>query len=199
VFRDRSERLVDLGDEPHDIEPTANPQWATDLVRFTVQSLSRPTTLYDEHVGTGERTLLRQTPTPNVDLDAYRSERIWATAADGTQVPIDVVLHADTPLDGSAPGVLYGYGAYEASLPPWFSVARLSLLDRGWVWALAHPRGGGELGREWYLGGKLEAKQNTFGDMIACGEHLIAHGFVATRSAGDCAADRPAACWRERA
>jgi oligopeptidase B len=179
VFRDRSERLVDLGDEPHDIEPTANPQWSTDLVRFTVQSLSQPTTLYDEHVATGERTLLRQTPTPNVDLDAYRSERIWATAADGTKVPIDVVLHADTPLDGSAPGVLYGYGAYEASLPPWFSVARLSLLDRGWVWALAHPRGGGELGRQWYLDGKLEAKQNTFGDMIVCGEHLIAQGFVA--------------------
>jgi oligopeptidase B len=179
VFRDRSERLVDLGDEPHDIEPTANPQWSTDLVRFTVQSLSRPTTLYDEHVATGERTLLRQIPTPNVDLDAYRSERIWATAADGTKVPVDVVLHVDTPLDGTAPGVLYGYGAYEASLPPWFSVARLSLLDRGWVWALAHPRGGGELGRQWYLDGKLEAKQNTFGDMIACGEHLIAHGFVA--------------------
>lgn len=179
VFRDRSERLIDLGDEPHDIEPTANPQWSTGLVRFTVQSLSQPTTLYDEHVGTGERTLLRQIPTPNVDLDAYCSERIWASAADGTQVPVDVVRHVDTPLDGSAPGVLYGYGAYEASLPPWFSVARLSLLDRGWVWALAHPRGGGELGREWYLGGKLEAKQNTFGDTIACGEHLFAQRFVA--------------------
>jgi oligopeptidase B len=179
VFRDRSERLIDLGDEPHDIEPTANPRWATELVRFTVQSLGRPTTLYDEHVGTSERTLLRQIPTPNVDLDAYRSERIWATAADGTQVPLDVVHHVDTPLDGTAPGVLYGYGAYEASLPPWFSVARLSLLDRGWVWALAHPRGGGELGRQWYLDGKLEAKQNTFGDMISCGEHLVANRFVA--------------------
>jgi oligopeptidase B len=179
VFRDRTERLVDLGDEPHDIEPTTNPQWATDLVRFTVQSLSRPTTLYDEHVGTGERTLLRQVPTPNVDLDAYRSERIWVTADDGTRVPLDVVRHVDTPIDGTAPGVLYGYGAYEASLPPWFSVARLSMLDRGWVWALAHPRGGGELGRQWYLDGKLETKQNTFGDTIACGEHLVAQRFVA--------------------
>jgi oligopeptidase B len=179
VFRDGSERLVDLGAEPHDVEPTANPEWNTDTVRFTVQSLSRPTTVYDEHVHTGERTLLRQIPTPNVDLDAYRSERIWAAAADGTRVPVDVVHHVDTPLDGTAPGVLYGYGAYEASLPPWFSVARLSLLDRGWVWALAHPRGGGELGRQWYLDGKLEAKQNTFGDMIACGEHLVAHGFIA--------------------
>lgn len=103
---------------------------------------------------------------------------MWATAADGIRVPIDIVRRNDTPLDGTAPGVLYGYGAYEASLPPWFSVARLSLLDRGYVWALAHPRGGGELGRNWYLDGKLLAKANTFDDMIACGEHLIATGIV---------------------
>ncbi len=178
LFRDRTERVIDLGSEPHDVEPTANPQWATDLVRFTVQSLARPISLYDEHVASGERTLLRQVPTPNVDLDAYASERIWASAPDGTRLPIDVVRRADTPLDGTAPAVLYGYGAYEASLPPWFSVARLSLLDRGFVWALAHPRGGGELGRNWYLDGKLLAKPNTFGDMIACGEHLVSAGLV---------------------
>ncbi len=178
LFRDGAERTVDIGSEPHDIEPTANPQWSTDLVRFTVQSLSSPTTLYDEHVVSGERTLLRRIPTPNVDLDAYTAERMWATAADGTHVPLDIVRHVDTALDGTAPGVLYGYGAYEASLPPWFSVARLSLLDRGYVWALAHPRGGGELGRNWYLDGKLLAKPNTFGDTIACGEHLIACGAV---------------------
>ncbi len=141
LFRDRSERVIDLGPEPHDVEPAANPQWTTDLVRYTVQSLTLPTTLFDEHVSTGERTLLRRIPTPNVDLDSYTAERMWARAADGTHVPIDVVRHVDTPLDGTAPGVLYGYGAYEASLPPWFSVARLSLLDRGYVWALAHPRG----------------------------------------------------------
>ena len=93
-------------------------------------------------------------------------------------MPIDVVRHVDTPLDGSAPGILYGYGAYELSLAPWFSVARLSLLDRGYVWALVHPRGGGELGRQWYLDGKLLAKQNTFTDTIACGEHLVASGVV---------------------
>jgi oligopeptidase B len=178
LFRDRTERIIDLGDEPHDVEPTANPQWTTDLVRYTVQSLTTPTSLYDERVATGERTLLRRIPTPNVDLDAYVAERVWATAPDGVQVPVDVVRHVDTPLDGTAPGVLYGYGAYEASLPPWFSVARLSLLDRGYVWALAHPRGGGELGRNWYLDGKLLAKPNTFTDMIACAEHLIGSGAV---------------------
>jgi oligopeptidase B len=180
LFRDRSERIIDLGPEPHDVEPTANPQWVTDLVRYTVQSLTTPTSLFDERVTTGERTLLRRIPTPNVDLDAYTAERVWALAADGARVPIDVVRRTDTALDGTAPGVLYGYGAYEASLPPWFSVARLSLLDRGYVWALAHPRGGGELGRNWYLDGKLLAKPNTFGDMIACAEHLVATGVVDT-------------------
>jgi len=184
LFRDRTERVVDLGTEPHDVEPTANPQWATDLVRYTVQSLTMPTSLYDEHVTTGEQTLLRRIPTPNVDLDAYTAERVWATAPDGTQVPIDIVRRAETALDGTAPGVLYGYGAYEASMPPWFSVARLSLLDRGYVWALAHPRGGGELGRNWYLDGKLLAKPNTFGDMIACGEHLVATGAISPSRLG---------------
>lgn len=179
VFRDGSERSVDLGPDPHDIEPVSNPEWTTDLLRFSTQSLGSPPTVYDEHVVGGERTLLKRVPTPNVELSDYRTRRLWATAADGTKVPLDVVHHVATPVDGSAPGVLYGYGSYEASLPPWFSVARLSLLDRGFVWALAHPRGGGELGRQWYLDGKLLAKQHTFDDMIACAEHLVAEGLVA--------------------
>ena len=178
LFRDRSERVIDVGHEPHDIEPTANPQWSTELVRFTVQSLTTPTSLYDEHVSNGDRTLLRRIPTPTVDLAQYTAERVWADADDGTLLPIDIVRRIDTALDGTAPGVLYGYGAYEVSLPPWFSVARLSLLDRGYVWALAHPRGGGELGRNWYLDGKLLAKPNTFSDTIASGEHLVATGAI---------------------
>jgi oligopeptidase B len=180
LFRDGSERVLDLGAEPHDVEPASNPEWNSDVLRFATQSLTTPTTLYDEDVRSGERTLLRRMPTPNVDLDAYRSERVWVTSADGTRIPLDIVRHVDTPTDATAPGVLYGYGAYEYSLPPWFSVARLSLLDRGFVWALAHPRGGGELGRQWYLDGKLLAKQNSFGDTIACAEYLIAGGTVAS-------------------
>ena len=117
--------------------------------------------------------LRKQTPTPGVDLDAYVSERTWASAADGVAVPVDVVRHRDTPLDGTAPCVLYAYGAYEYSLAPWFSVARLSLLDRGVVFALVHPRGGGELGRAWYLDGKLLNKRNTFTDTIAASDHLV--------------------------
>jgi oligopeptidase B len=96
-------------------------------------------------------------------------------------VPLDVVRKRTTPFDGTAPAVLYGYGAYEYSLAPWFSIARLSLLDRGVVWALAHPRGGGELGRRWYLDGKLLNKANTFADFIACAEHLGTAGFADPR------------------
>ncbi len=176
---DGEPRAVDVSAEPHDVDLSANPEWSTDVVRFATQSMTTPPTIYDQHVTTGERTLLRRVPTPNVDLGAYTSERVWATAGDGTRVPVDLVRRRDTALDGSAPGVLYGYGAYEAALAPWFSVARLSLLDRGFVFALAHPRGGGELGRQWYLDGKLLAKPNTFSDMIACAEHLVAEAVVA--------------------
>jgi oligopeptidase B len=179
LFRDGTQRIVDLGAEPHDVDMAANPEWSTDTVRFGTQSTTTPPTLYDEKVATGERTLLRRAPTPNVELDDYISERLWATAHDGTTLPIDIVRRVDTPLDGTAPCVVYGYGAYEMSMPPWFSVARLSLLDRGFVWALVHPRGGGELGRRWYLDGKLLAKDNTFTDTISCTEHLIASGVVA--------------------
>jgi len=171
VFRSGTERIIDLGAEPHDVDLTANPMWATNTVRFGTHSMTLPPTLYDENVATGQRQLLRQVPTPNVELSSYRTTRTWATGHDGTAVPLDLVHHVDTALDGTAPVVL-GYGAYEASMAPWFSTARLSLLDRGFVWALAHPRGGGELGRQWYLDGKLLDKPNTFADMIACAEHL---------------------------
>ncbi len=179
LYRDGGQRVVDLGDQPHDVDLSSNPEWTTDLVRFGTQSMNVPPTLFDEHVTSGDRTLLRRVPTPNVDLDQYTPQRVWATASDGTRVPIDLVHHRDTALDGAAPGVLYGYGAYEAALAPWFSVARLSLLDRGFVWALAHPRGGGELGRQWYLDGKLLAKPNSISDMLACAEHLVSAAIVA--------------------
>ena len=177
--RDGSEQIIDVDSEPHDVNLSANPEWTSTTLRFATQSMTTPGTLYDEDLTTGQRTLLRQVPTPNVDLDAYVASRMWARSADGTSVPIDIVRHVDTPIDGTAPGCLYGYGSYEASMPPWFSVARLSLLDRGMVWALAHPRGGGELGRQWYLDGKLEHKQHTFDDMLASAEHLVTSGVVA--------------------
>ncbi|MCU1367940.1 MAG: family peptidase, partial [Ilumatobacteraceae bacterium] len=120
-----------------------------------------------------------QTPVPGVDLAQYTASREWATAPDGTLVPVDVVRRVGTFADGTAPCAVYGYGSYELSMAPWFSAARLSLLDRGWTWALVHPRGGGELGRRWYLDGKLQHKINTFTDTIACCDHLVATGWAA--------------------
>ncbi|HEY0518822.1 MAG TPA: S9 family peptidase [Ilumatobacteraceae bacterium] len=169
------ERVFDLGAEPHEVEIDANPEWATDTFRYRYQSLTTPMTVYSEDVRSGERTMLKQTPVPGVDLGQYTATREWAPSHDGTLVPVDLVRRVDTPIDGSAPCVVYGYGSYEASEPPWFSAARLSLLDRGFVWALAHPRGGGELGRRWYLDGKLLHKRNTFLDMIAVAEHVVAN------------------------
>ena len=110
--------------EPSDVELDANPEYNATTVRFRYQSLTTPSSVYEEDVTTGERTLLKQTPALGVDLSRYRSTRTWATSADGTAVPVDVVWRDGTPLDGTAPLVVYGYGSYEASMPPWFSPAR---------------------------------------------------------------------------
>lgn len=179
LARDGTESTLDLGAEPHDVELDANPEWETDVLRLSYESLTTPRTVLDVDVVTGERTVRKRTPTPNVDLARYVATREWATAPDGTRVPLDVLRFADAQPDGTAPALVYAYGSYEASMPPWFSVARLSLVDRGWTWALAHPRGGGELGRRWYLDGKLLHKRNTFTDTVACAEHLVSTGWAA--------------------
>jgi oligopeptidase B len=176
--RDGTSTTLDFGAEPHDVELGANPDWDAKVLRVSYQSLTTPPSVYDHDLATGERTLRKQTPTPGVDLSRYVATRTWATAPDGTQVPVDIVRHVDTPIDGTAKCALYGYGSYEASMPPWFSVARLSLLDRGFTWALVHPRGGGELGRTWYLDGKLLNKRNTFTDTLAAADHLVEQGFA---------------------
>lgn len=165
-------RQIHVLDGPHEVEMNSNPNWRCEEIRISYQSLTVPHTVATWSRVTGALTTLKRTEVPNADLDSYVSERTWATSHDGTRVPLDIVRHRDTALDGTAPGVVYVYGSYEASMPPWFSVARLSLLDRGWVWALAHPRGGGEMGRNWYLQGKLLAKRNTFEDTMACARHL---------------------------
>ena len=180
LFRDGTDRTIPFGTDPHDVEPDANPEWTTSTLRFTYQSFTTPLSVYEEDVRTGARTLLKQTPVPNADPNDYVARREWATAPDGTRVPVDIVHRADLLADGAAGGVVYGYGSYEASMPPWFSAARLSLLDRGIVWALAHPRGGGELGRRWYLDGKLLNKRNTFTDTLACVEHLVGNRIIAS-------------------
>lgn len=180
VRRDTTTTALSIDDEPHDIEFGPNEEWDTSTIRVVHQSLTIPMRVVDIDVTTGRQTIVKQTPTPNVELESYVAERQWAVADDGTEVPIDIVRHVDTPLDGSAACCVYGYGSYEISIAPWFSPARLSLLDRGMVWALVHPRGGGELGRQWYLDGKLLNKRNTFSDTLAACEHLAAAG-VASR------------------
>lgn len=179
VQHDGSSAVLPIDDAPHDIEFGPNEEWVTTSLRLIHQSLTSPTRIIDVDVATTEITVVKQTPTPNVELGNYVATREWATANGGTQVPIDVVRHIDTALDGTAACCVYGYGSYEISTPPWFSVGRLSLLDRGAVWALVHPRGGGELGRNWYLDGKLLTKRNTFTDTLAACEHLAASGLVA--------------------
>ncbi|MFC5267566.1 S9 family peptidase [Kribbella qitaiheensis] len=167
-------------DEPiYAVSPGRNDEWQDTRYRFSYTSLVTPSTTYDVDIATGERRLLKQQPVlGGVDLGAYTQYREWATASDGTQVPISMVAGKDVAKDGNAPVVLYGYGSYESSMDPWFSIARLSLLDRGVVFAIAHVRGGGELGRHWYDNGKMLTKRNTFTDFIAAAEHLVKEGWT---------------------
>jgi oligopeptidase B len=165
----------------HSVWPAGNARFATTVLRFGYTSLTTPTSLEDYDMATRARVIRKRQPVLGAFLpETYVAERVWATAQDGTAVPMSVVRHRDTALDGSAPGLLYGYGSYEISIDPGFSSLRLSLLDRGFVFAIAHIRGGGEMGRHWYLNGKFLKKRNTFDDFIACAEALQSLGYVAT-------------------
>ncbi len=153
-------------------------EFESPVIRLRYEALNRPAQVRQLELATGAQQVLKETPVEGpFDADAYVSQRLWATAADGTRIPISLVARRET-LGQPAPLYLYGYGAYGESLDPWFSHARLSLLERGFVFAIAHVRGGGELGEAWYRAGKLEHKTNTFGDFIACAEHLIAEGYT---------------------
>ena len=159
----------------------ANPEWAQPVVRLGYTSFLTPSTVYDYVVATGELLLRKRQPVlGGYDPADFEQHREWARADDGTLVPISVVCRAGTELDGQSPGLLYGYGSYEISIDPSFGVARLSLLERGMVYAVAHVRGGGELGRAWYDQGKMLSKRNTFTDFVACARHLSQRGWTST-------------------
>ena len=176
-------RVIGAGEVAHDlvfseavysVGPSLNLEYDTSQFRYRYTSLTTPSTIYDYDVSARTSVLRKRQPVlGDFDGSRYESAREWALASDGARVPISLVWRRGTPRDGSAPCLLYGYGSYEASMDPGFSISRLLLLDRGFVYAIAHVRGGGELGRAWYEQGKLLAKRNTFTDFVACADHLV--------------------------
>ncbi|WME23084.1 S9 family peptidase [Brachybacterium sp. GU-2] len=174
---DQAEDLTH-GGELDTVELDANPNWDQQAVRYELTSLLTPPTVAEREVATGATEILRVIPVPNFDPSLYVERREWARAADGTAIPLSVVARREVAADGTAPGYLYGYGSYEVSVDPSFVPTRLSLLDRGVVVAIAHVRGGGEMGRDWYDHGKLLEKKNSFSDFVAAAEHLGASGLV---------------------
>ncbi len=175
---------VEFDEEVRTVSVGGNPEFAQPTVRLGYVTLADPAAVYDFDVSTRELTLLKHSPvlpgpdgTP-FDRSRYTQSREWAVADDGTRVPISIVVPADAPRDGSMPMVLYGYGSYEDSMDPSFSIGRLSLLDRGIGYAIAHVRGGGEMGRQWYDDGKLLHKVNTFTDFVSCARHLAQTGWT---------------------
>jgi len=170
---------IEMDDPTYGLGIGNNPEPSQRRIRFGYSSLNQPSSVREYDIDKQTTEILKETEVVGgYDKSQYVSERLWATASDGAKIPISLVRHVDTPLDGSAPMVLYGYGSYGYSLDATFSVARLSLLQRGFVYAIAHIRGGSEMGRQWYEDGKLLKKRNTFTDFIACAEHVIAERYT---------------------
>jgi oligopeptidase B len=172
---------IDFPEPVYSIALTGNAEYDTRILRFTYTSLVMPASVFDYNLETRQRELKKQQEVPGgFDPGRYESERIHATAPDGVEVPISLVYKKGTVRDGSAPMLLYGYGAYGISVDPSFSSDRLSLLDRGVIYAIAHVRGGGDLGKLWHEDGRLLKKRNTFTDFIACAEALVAARYTST-------------------
>jgi oligopeptidase B len=170
---------VDWPEPVYSFTLDGNREFDLGKIRFTYQSMRTPRTVYDYDMNTREREMLKEYEVlGGFDKNNYRTERVWAIADDGVEVPISLVYRPDMRDTAGNPCYVYAYGAYGSSMDPYFSSNRISLLDRGFVFCLAHVRGGGELGREWYELGKMEHKMNTFTDLIACCEHLIEEGYT---------------------
>jgi oligopeptidase B len=173
-LRNNKVHYVDFPDPVYSASPGQNAEWDTNLFRFSYTSLVAPSAVYDYNMDSKKRDLMKEQEIPSgYDRTQYVSERLWATAPDGVKVPISVVYKKGLKRDGSAPALLNGYGSYGIPSDPSFSVARFSLIDRGFVFAIAHIRGGGDMGKEWHDDGKLMQKRNTFTDFIACAELLV--------------------------
>ena len=177
--KDESSYYLDFGEETYSAYTTTNVEFNTDVLRYGYSSMTTPSSTLEWNMNSREKILLKETEVlGDFNKEDYESKRIWATAKDGVQIPISLVYRKDLFLNGSTPLLQYAYGSYGHSMDAYFSISRLSLLDRGFVYAIAHIRGGEELGRSWYEDGKLLTKMNTFTDFIACSEFLIEEGYT---------------------
>ncbi len=175
------DHYLDFGEAAYTAYISTNPEFDTPVLRYGYTSLTTPNSTYDYNMDTGEKTLLKQQEVVgDFSPENYRAERLYARAEDGTRIPISLVYRTNLDRSKPAPLLLYGYGSYGYSMNPTFNSARLSLLDRGFIFAIAHVRGGQELGRQWYEDGKLLKKKNTFTDFIACAEYLLSEGYTTT-------------------
>ncbi|GAA4187224.1 S9 family peptidase [Sphingobacterium ginsenosidimutans] len=170
----QEQHYLDFGEVAYTVYPGINVEYNSEKLRYGYTSLVTPSSVYEYNMGDRSKTLLKQQEVlGGYDQNAYKTERIYAVARDGVRVPISLVYKEGTQLDGTAPLLQYAYGSYGASMDPSFSSNRLSLLDRGFIYALAHIRGGEEMGRQWYEDGKMMHKMNTFYDFVDCGKYLI--------------------------
>jgi oligopeptidase B len=174
------EHAIAFDEEAYSLGVEHGYEFATDTLRFHYSSMTTPAEVWDYDCAARTRALRKRQEVPSGhDPSAYVTRRLFAPAADGETVPISILARKDTPLDGTAPGLVYGYGAYGLSIPAAFNTNRLSLVDRGFVFAIAHVRGGADKGWRWYREGKLKNKANTFSDFIAATEYLVALNYVA--------------------
>lgn len=173
-WKTKDEHCISFNEEVYSTYISTNPNFDSDLLRFGYTSMTTPSSIFDYNMKTKERELKKQQEVlGDFDSENYETKRLWATADDGKEIPISIVYRKGIKLDGNNPTLLYAYGSYGATMNPYFSSTRLSLLDRGFVYALAHIRGGQYLGRRWYEDGKLLNKKNTFTDFNDCAESLI--------------------------
>ena len=182
VIRERStgaEHTIAFDEEAYSLGLSGSYEYDTDVIRFSYSSMTTPSQIYDYNMVTRERVLLKTQEVPSGhDPDHYVTRRLMAAGHDGAQVPISLIHHRDTKIDGTAPCLLYGYGSYGIAIPAGFNTNILSLVDRGFVYAIAHIRGGKDKGYQWYEDGKRAKKQNTFKDFISAAEHLIQQGYT---------------------
>jgi oligopeptidase B len=178
-FNTNEDHYIDFGEEVYSSRISVNEEADSDVLRYTYTSLTTPNSTYDYNMKTREKELLKETEVlGDFSKDNYESQRLWATADDGTEVPISLVYRKGFERNGESPLLLYAYGSYGSSTDPYFNSNILSLLDRGFAYAIAHVRGGSEMGRQWYEDGKLLNKMNTFTDFNDCAEFLIKQNYT---------------------